>query len=63
MLRLTRRAGLLVGAYASLLLAVIAAGFLASAVGVWAAILWGAALIAGLALYARKRLQQAHGDE
>jgi hypothetical protein len=62
MLRLTRRAGLLLAAYICLLLAVVAAGFLAAAVGVWAAVLWGAALIAGLALYVRKRRQPAHGD-
>jgi hypothetical protein len=55
MLRLMRRAGLLLAAYIGLLLAVIAAGFLAAAVGIWAAILWGAALIAVLALYVRKR--------
>lgn len=58
MLRLTRRAGLLLAAYISLILAVIAAVFLAAAVGIWAAILWGAALIAGLALYLQKRRQQ-----
>jgi hypothetical protein len=62
MLRLTRRAGLLFAAYVSLLLAVIAAGFLAGAVGIWAAILWGAAILIGLALYRRKRIQQAQGD-
>jgi hypothetical protein len=63
MLRLTRRASLLLGAYIGLLLAVIAAGFLAAAVGVWAAILWGAALIAGLALYLRKRSPEFPTDE
>jgi hypothetical protein len=63
MLRLTRRAGLLLGAYIGLLLAVIAAGFLAGAVGVWAALLWGAALVTGLALYIRKRRLRAHENE
>lgn len=63
MLRLTRRAGLLLAAYISLILAVIGAGFLAAAVGIWAAILWGAALIAGLALYLRKRRQQVPRDQ
>jgi hypothetical protein len=52
MLRLIRRAGLLFGVYASLLLAVGVAGFLGGAVGIWASILWGAAVLAGLALCA-----------
>jgi hypothetical protein len=56
MLRLIRRAALLFGAYSSLLLAVVVAGFLGGAVGIWAAILWGAAILVGLALYGRKRL-------
>jgi hypothetical protein len=38
-----------------MLLPVVAAGFLATAVGIWAAILWGLALLAGLALYVRQR--------
>ena len=63
MLRLTRRAGLLLGAYVSLLLAVIAAGFLAGAVGVWAAILWGAVVIAGVTLYGRRRFQRSSPNE
>jgi hypothetical protein len=58
MLRLTRRAALLFAAYAGLPLAVVMAGFLASAVGIWAAILWGAAVLAALALYGRQRLQR-----
>ena len=62
MLRLTRRAALLFAANAGLLLAVVAAGFLASAVGIWAAILWGVALLAGLALYGRRRFQQPPGE-
>jgi hypothetical protein len=63
MLRLTRRAALLFGVYASPLLAVVVAGFLAGAVGIWAAILWGVAILAGLALYGRQRLQQPPEDE
>jgi len=62
MLRLTRRAALLFAAYVTLLLAVVVAGFLASAVGVWAAILWGVAILAGLALYLRQR-QRPPDDE
>lgn len=63
MLRLARRTGLLIGAYVSPLLAVVMAGFLAAAIGTWAAILWGAALLAGLALYGRHRLLQPSEDE
>jgi hypothetical protein len=56
MLRLAGRAALLFGAYASLLLAVVVAGFLGSAIGIWAAILWGVMVVAGIALYGRQRL-------
>ena len=63
MLRLTRRAALLFGAYTALLLAVVVAGFLASAIGIWAAILWGAVLVAGLVLYRRQRLQRLPEEE
>lgn len=59
MLRLARRAGLLFGANAALILAVVVAGFLGGAVGIWAAVLWGAVVLAGLALYGRQRLYQA----
>jgi hypothetical protein len=55
MLRLTRRAALLFAAYSSLLLAIVIAGFLGSAVGIWASILWGAAILAGLAIYVRSQ--------
>jgi hypothetical protein len=60
--RLTRRAALLLGAYASLPLAALVAGFLASAVGAWAAILWGVAILAGLAFYERRRLERPPED-
>lgn len=63
MLRLARRAGLLFAAYTGLLLAVIVAGFLAGRFGIWAAILWGAAILTGLALYGRQRLSRPRGDE
>ncbi len=63
MLRLIRRAGLLFGAYASLLLAVIVAGFLAGRIGTWAAILWGVAILAGLALYGRQRFNRPRKGE
>jgi Flp pilus assembly protein TadB len=63
MLRLTRGAGLLLAAYLALLLAVVIAGFLAAAVGLWAAVLWGVVLVAGLALYVRDSRRSAHGTE
>jgi hypothetical protein len=53
-----RRAILLFGSYASLLLVVMVAGFLASAVGIWAAIIWGVAIVVGLALFRRQRLNR-----
>jgi hypothetical protein len=55
MLRLTRRAGLLFATYAGLLLAVLIAGFLATALGIWGAITWGVVLLTGLVLYIRRR--------
>ena len=63
MLRLVRRAGLLFGAYTGLLLAVVVAGFLGGAIGIWASILWGVALLTGLAVYMRQRLQRPPADE
>jgi hypothetical protein len=56
--RLARRAGLLFASYAGLLLAVLVAGFLGTAIGIWASILWGAGVIGVLALYTRRRLRQ-----
>jgi Flp pilus assembly protein TadB len=53
--RLLGRAIFLFGSYAAVLLAVVIAGFLGQAVGIWASVLWGAALIAGAVLYARQR--------
>jgi hypothetical protein len=58
MLRLTRRAGLLFASYLGLLLAIVIAGFLGGAIGIWASILWGAAVLAAVTLYVRRRLQQ-----
>ena len=63
MRRLTRRTALLFGAYIGLLLAVVVAGFLASAIGIWAAILWGAAVLGGLAIYWRRRFQRRPEEE
>lgn len=57
MSRLARRALLLFAAYATVLAAVVVAGFLGQAVGIWASVLWGVGLLAGLALYARRRLK------
>lgn len=55
MLRLLRRVLLLIGTYAAVMVAVILAGFLAGAVGIWASILWGAGILAGIVVYARRR--------
>ncbi len=57
--RLARRAGLLFSTYAALLLAILIAGFLGAALGIWAAILWGAAAIAALVVYVRQRSDRA----
>ena len=56
---LARRALLGFAIYASVPAAVILAGFLYGRFGLWATILWGVAILAGLALYARKRLNQS----
>lgn len=61
-LRLFRRALLLFGAYVALLAMVVVAGFLGGAVGIWASILWGAGVLAGIVIYGRRRLQQSRGS-
>jgi hypothetical protein len=55
MRRLGRRAILLFGAYTALILAVIVAGFIGHAFGIWASVLWGVLLVAGVVLYGRHR--------
>jgi hypothetical protein len=62
MARLTRRALRLFGGNAAVLAAVVVAGFLGEAVGIWASILWGVAILAGLAIYGRKRLSQSRAE-
>lgn len=62
MRRLGRRAFLVFGAYAALLLAVVIAGILGQAVGIWAAVLWGVLVVAVLILYWRRRLRQPQVD-
>jgi hypothetical protein len=37
------------------MVAVIVAGFLAGTLGIWASILWGAGVLAGIVIYARQR--------
>jgi hypothetical protein len=61
--RLLRRALLLFGAYAALLAAVVIAGFLGGAVGIWASILWGLGVLAGIVIYGRRHLRQSRGDQ
>jgi hypothetical protein len=53
--RLVGRAILVFGSYAAILLAVVIAGFLGQAVGIWAAVLWVAVLIAAVVVYGRRR--------
>jgi len=55
MLRLGYRTLQLFAAYAAILLAVVIAGFLGSAVGIWASILWAVVLILGFLLYVQRR--------
>lgn len=57
--RLLRRVFLLLGAYVALLAAVVFAGFLGRAVGIWASILWGVGVINGLVTYRRRRQNQS----
>jgi len=59
--KLPRRALILFSLYAVILVAVVVAGFLGEALGIWAAILWGVGIIAGLAIYGRQRLTQSRG--
>lgn len=56
MLRLFRKALLLFVIYTAVLAAVVVAGFLHAAIGLWASILWGVGVLVGLALYARRRV-------
>jgi len=48
--------------YASVPAAVIVAGFLYGRFGLWATILWGVVILAGLTLYGRKRLSQSDDE-
>lgn len=59
--RLFRRALLLLGIYVGVLALVGVAGFLGGALGIWASILWGVGVLAGIALYGRRRLHQSRG--
>lgn len=54
MRRLFRKALLLLGTYVAVIVAVIVAGFLGEALGIWASILWGAGVLAGV-VYGRRR--------
>lgn len=62
MLRLLRRALLLFGIYTTVIAVVIVAGFLGGALGIWASILWGVGGLAGIAIYARRRLARTALD-
>jgi hypothetical protein len=56
MLSLFRKALLWLGFYATVLAAVLIAGFLGTAIGTWAAILWGVGVFVGLVLHGRRRV-------
>jgi hypothetical protein len=62
MRRLGGRAVLLFGAYAAVIIALIVAGFLGAAIGIWASVLWGVALVGGLVFYLRQRSRQPQAD-
>jgi hypothetical protein len=51
--------GALVAGFVVLLAAVVVAGFLYEALGLWATVLWGLALCAGLALLLNRRTRSA----
>ena len=53
---------LVFGSYVAVLLAVVIAGFIGHADGIWASVLWGAVLIGGLVLYGLRRLRQPQVD-
>jgi len=59
---LARRAPFLFAAYTAVLAAVVFAGFLGQAVGIWASIFWGVGILGGLASYGRKRLIQSRAE-
>lgn len=60
MRRLARRTILVFGLYVALLLAVVIAGFIGRAVGIWASVLWGVVVIAGVVLYIWRRREKAN---
>ena len=62
MSRLARRVLLLFAVYATVLAAVVVAGFLGQAVGIWASVLWGMGILTGLAIYGRKRLSRSRTE-
>jgi hypothetical protein len=47
------------GPYVALLAAVGFAGFLGSALGIWASILWGVGVLSGIVIYGRRRRHQS----
>ena len=55
MRRLGFRAVQVFAAYAAVIAAVVVAGFLSSAVSIWASILWGCGLVLAIAIYAKGR--------
>jgi hypothetical protein len=62
MRRLGGRAILLFGGYVAVILALVVAGFLGAAVGIWASVLWGVVLIGSLVFYLRRRTRRPQID-
>jgi hypothetical protein len=58
MRRLGSRAVQLFIAYTALLAAVVVAGFLGQKLGLWAAIVWGCALLLAIAIYVNRQRAQ-----
>ncbi|HET7052590.1 MAG TPA: hypothetical protein VFI09_01585 [Solirubrobacterales bacterium] len=56
---LFRRALLLFGIYIAVIAAVVVAGFLGGALGIWASILWGVGVLTAIAIYGRRRFHQS----
>jgi hypothetical protein len=57
--RLAKRTAGLIGAYLALILVLIVGGFLGSAVGIWATVLWAALLVTLGVAYLRRRQRPA----
>lgn len=59
--RLLARSFWLLSIYLAIALAVVVAGFLGGAIGIWATVLWSAAVIVAFVLVMRRRADGARG--